>query len=71
MIYSELAPGIRRRIRRDPTCPLCGRKISSVENIEFLWFRDGRYKNYVFFHTECLRRSQHGEESKEIECQEI
>lgn len=74
MNYNELAPGIRRRIRRDPICPLCGQKISSVENMEFLWFRNGRYKNYVFFHTECLRRSQeaqNGEEIKEKEYQKI
>lgn len=56
MQYSELSPALKRRIHH-ARCPLCGNPISPVETTEHVYFKNGRYKNYVFFHTECLRKS--------------
>lgn len=57
MRYYELSPTIRRRSKA-AVCPLCNKHITSVENIEYVHFQNGRFRNYVFFHTECLRASQ-------------
>ena len=57
MQYKELSPGLKRRFQT-AKCPLCGKKLSTVENTEYVFFRNGRYKEFVFFHTECLRKFQ-------------
>lgn len=53
--YNELSPTAKRRLKAMAVCPLCGKAITDMQTLEYLIFQNGKWKSYVFFHTECLR----------------
>ena len=53
--YNDLSATAKRRLRAMAICPLCGKSISDMQTIEYIVFQNGKWKSYVFFHTECLR----------------
>lgn len=53
--YKELSATAKRRMKAMAVCPLCGNVISDSECLEYITFPNGKWKSYVFFHTNCLR----------------
>lgn len=64
--YKDLSATAKRRMKLMAVCPLCGNSISDTDCIEYITFPNGKWKSYVFFHTNCLREfvkeGQHAEE---------
>lgn len=57
MIYSNLSPLEKRRIRANPICPICGQEINQ-EEFEYIKYRHNKCVEYSFFHRSCLIKSQ-------------
>lgn len=57
MIYSNLSPVERRRIKMNSICPICGKEIDQ-EEFEYIKYRYHKCMNYTFFHRSCLIKSQ-------------
>lgn len=53
--YNNLSSTVKRRLKTMAVCPLCGKAINDTQGIEYIIFQNGKWKSYVFFHTECLR----------------
>lgn len=53
--YNNLSSTVKRRLKTMAVCPLCGKAINDTQGIEYIIFQNGKWKSYVFFHTEYLR----------------
>ena len=53
--YNDLSASTKRRLKALAICPVCSKPISDIQAIEYVSFQNGKWKSYVFFHSECLR----------------
>lgn len=68
--YNDLSSTAKRRLKSMAVCPLCGKAITDMQTLEYLVFQNGKWKSYVFFHTECLREFVKENKNGEIETEE-
>lgn len=58
MIKSEVSDTVRRRLKYNNICPVCGSEIKDYQDFQYVSFRRGSNMCYKFFHTFCLIENQ-------------
>lgn len=53
MKYEDMTPYEKSRVR-DSTCPLCGEKITKLDDVQQIKMKYGRALIYYNFHSNCL-----------------
>lgn len=64
---ADLTKYEKSRFMQSMKCSICGQKIYSSDSFQMAKFRFGRQVAYHWFHTACLRRTEHGKETGEEE----
>lgn len=57
MVYSELSENTKKRIRKC-VCAICLQPFTEVDSIQYLKYRQGKFMNYSFFHSDCLAKAR-------------
>ncbi len=58
MIRKDASPTVKRRLKYNSVCPLCGNKIGEYEDFQFLTYPVRSAVYYAFFHTQCLQQAK-------------
>lgn len=58
MIRKDASPTVKRRLKYNQVCPLCGDKIGEYEDFQYLTYPVRSAVYYAFFHTQCLQRAK-------------
>ena len=58
MIRKDASPTVKRRLKHNQICPLCGAKIGEYEDFQYLTYPVRSAVYYAFFHTLCLERAK-------------
>lgn len=67
MVRTEATPLIKRILTHFPLCPLCGRRVESFDDFQYIKIRNGRRFCYTFFHTNCILDFERGVRNAENE----
>ena len=67
MVRTDASPVIKRILGHSPICPLCGSRVESFEDFQYLKVRKSRRMCYSFFHTNCILNYERGVRNAEEE----
>lgn len=67
MVRTDASPIIKRILAHYPICPICGSRVESFEDFQYLKVRNGRRICYSFFHTNCILNYERGVRNAEEE----
>lgn len=62
MLKTDVTETVKRRLKYNNICPICGSEIKDYQDFQFVSFRRGSYMCYKFFHTFCLVQKDDREE---------
>lgn len=58
MEVADMTKTAKERLKKIGRCSLCGEPIQSFEDVQIIKYRSGKYIEYHFFHTSCLKKSR-------------
>lgn len=62
MLKADVTETVKRRLKYNSICPICGCEIKDYQDFQFVSFRRGACMCYKFFHTFCLVQKDDREE---------
>lgn len=58
MTYQEANQTVKRRYKNATRCPICKQPLLDYDNFEYIKYINGKRKDYIFFHSACLREAR-------------